>query len=131
VTFDTSNNTGAGSDYSRIEAYPVNWEGFYYSLDTIGAQMFFTPDGSWGGGANAFPVCTIDNPVDPLLIPSPQANIFQVNNDIEKSSAGCQYGDTDRYSGFASVINVTGTDDGLIFVETNGTYSIFAIMDRP
>jgi hypothetical protein len=131
VTYDTNNNTGAGTDYSRIQADPAKWEGIYYSVDTIGAQMFFASDGSWGGGANAFPVCTIDNPVDPLLIPSPQANIFQVNNDIEKSSAGCQYGDTDRYSGFASVINVTGTDDGLIFVETNGTYSIYAIMGRP
>jgi hypothetical protein len=130
VAFDEGNNTGAGADFSRIEAPGgAKWYGDMHSVDTVSATLAFHPDGRWGGTNDQLPACLFPSSVGTVMIPSSEINIFQLFNDVEEA-VNCNYIGT-GYTGLASVINVSGIDDGMLLALTNGIYAFFSIMDRP
>ncbi len=132
LSYDDNNNTGA--TLARIETLGLNqWSGNLYSVDTVIGSFGFDASGEWGGGNNNVPVCIFGGDEAMTIggsttIPSSSVNIFQISNHVF-DSVNCNYVGN-GYTGLGSVIDVAGTDDGLVFAETNGTYAVFSVMTR-
>ncbi len=125
LTFDTNNNRGAS--LARIETFGLNqWNGDFNSVDVVSGFLGFNSAGIYGGVANTGPVCEITSGT--TVVPSIQANIFQFENSVDPIF-NCQYVGT-GYTGYGAVIDIAGTDDGMVYAVANGVNAVFAVFSR-
>ena len=68
----------------------------------------------------------------PIVIPSAQTNIYLLTLITAVELSGCSIVslNPDDYSGIFSLVDGVSVEDTLLVVMTNGTNSIFAIIDR-
>ncbi len=132
VGFDENNNEGA--TLGRIEGINLNkWEGNLYGIDVDTGKLSSNSSGEYTGSDDTTERCNFAVVSDPaFIIPDVGVNIYQMSHPIEDSGIGTcptTYEST-GHTGFASVVNDTGTDDKLFFTFTNGTFALFGIMNK-
>ncbi|MCP4996892.1 MAG: hypothetical protein GY934_24415, partial [Gammaproteobacteria bacterium] len=125
LTFDTNNNRGAS--LARIETFGLNqWNGDFNSVDVVSGFLGFNSAGIYGGGNNQLPACQFSSGI--TQIPSNQINIYQLSNDVI-ASVNCNYIGT-GHTGYGVVIDIAGTDDGMVYAVANGVNAVFAVFSR-
>jgi len=132
-TFDSAYNTGATNP--RINSTGTNplWAGSVYNLVAIQSssnlEIFDT-----GSGSPNYQFQTVSKGVScgyegDTGIPDSTVNIYTIveMRDTTGDFGGCTLSTSPNYTGYATVLNVGGTDDTLWYVVTNGTHSIVGV----
>ncbi len=65
-----------------------------------------------------------------VTIPNASINVYTLSDSITLGAACTSVGGTTGYTGFATVVDMVNTDDTMWYAVTNGTYSVFAILNR-
>ena len=132
VAFDAANNKRA--TLPRIEATGVNqWAGNLYGIDVDNGRFSSSNTGNYVGTDDntdfcAFPITSPSS----FVIPNANTNIYEMAHAIDSQGVGAcapPYEST-GHTGFASVVDDTGTDDKLVFAFANGAVALFGIMNR-
>lgn len=126
ILFDTQNNRGATLARIETETSGQQWNGNVYGFITETGGFTTDLTGSYTGYDDAVPSCAYSGS---FVIPDSDLNIYQMDHDV-LDNGGCIFITKEGHTGFASVIDNTGTDDKLVYAFANGTLSLFAIMDR-
>ena len=64
-------------------------------------------------------------------IPDATVNLYEIVDNLVLSNPVCtDVGETTGYTGFATIVDVVSTDDTVWYAVTNGTFSIYAVLER-
>ncbi len=126
LDFDSTNNEAASLD--RILAV-VNseWRGQIYGQDNDGSFFRVSIAGLYTSLDDNIPKCLYQDNLPAIYL---DINIYQLAHEVIDIGAPCSYVDT-GYTGFASVVTTTVIDDTLYYAFTNGSASLFAVMNKP
>lgn len=128
ILFDTQNNRGA--TLARIETSGQPWKGDVYGYVTATGGLTTNTTGFYTGyDDDAVTSCSYSGD---FVIPDSNLNIYMMDHDVLDDvldKVTCGY-IAEGHTGFASVIDTTGTDDTLVYAFANGMLSLFAIMHR-
>ena len=127
LTFDPLYNREAS--FAKIDATVLPFfEGTSYSVDT--SATFSMEPLSLDNPSMSDSFCNYDG--GPIVIPSAQTNIYLLTLITAVELSGCSIVslNPDDYSGIFSLVDGVSVEDTLLVVMTNGTNSIFAIIDR-
>lgn len=140
VTYDVNNNKPA--TLARIEANPNFWTGNIYGIDQDDNGVYgndsgifiVTVSGATGeyvGSDNHGEECVYGETTPATLaIPDVDTNIYELGHSVEYLGFGtCNTTyESAGHTGFAAVIDDTGTDDELVYAFDNGEFALFAVM---
>lgn len=132
LTFDLAYDRGATADRIDTEITSAPWGGpvkmSIVGVDTDNFDTFSNATGYDFRSGKGDPLTTCIH-VGSISITNPAVNIFSMQESITDKFE-CVSLVSASYSGFAAVVDGTGTDDMLLYAVIDGTHSVFAVLTR-
>jgi len=128
ILFDTQNNRSAS--FTRMSTNNQSKPGNVYGYYTDTGLMRVNSVGAYVGSDDGNPQCGFVNNYN---LPGNSINVYLMAHDIT-DSINCGFispvGPPLNHSGFASVIDTSATDDTIVFAFSDGSISLFGIIDK-
>lgn len=128
LTFDTLYSKAATFD--RVDTSSSKFIGSVYNTVPSAATNNFDFFSSTNYDLTAFTSSSNRCRIAASYLTDSSINIYQLTETLTQTDPGCTMSTTPVYTGFASVVDGTTTDDTLLYATSNGTNAHFAILTK-